>query len=94
MFLVYYLLNLVDLAASDRMEDSGVSGAALTETNNIKKTLSALSTLMIGLKTNPQSASFRSSALRSILKDNLSKIVVHVIVTKQNRGERCEGGFN
>ena len=74
-------LNLIDLAGSGRMEDFGVSGAALTETTNINKSLSALSTLLIGLQHNPQCASFRSSALTSLLKDSLSKIVVHFLST-------------
>lgn len=46
MFLFAGMLNLIDLAGSERLARSGVTGDRLKETQNINKSLSALGTLI------------------------------------------------
>jgi len=64
-------LNLVDLAGSERPKKSGVEGQALTEAQNINKSLSALGDVMAALQKKEAHVPFRNSKLTHLLSDSL-----------------------
>jgi len=65
------VLNLIDLAGSERIAKSGVNGSAeaggsdklLKETQHINKSLSALSTVIVAMRGNKSHIPFRDSKL-------------------------------
>jgi len=65
-------LNLCDLAGSERVDRSGVTGVALTEAKNINKSLSALAGVFESLSKNQGHIPFRDSTLTYLLEPALS----------------------
>ena len=63
-------LNFVDLAGSENMKQSGVSGQRLAETGSINQSLSALS-LVIHQLSKGEKANYRNSKLTRILQNAL-----------------------
>lgn len=85
-------LNLIDLAGSERLDQSGATGARLKETQAINKSLSALGDVIHALNANYSHVPFRSSKLTQILQDSLSKksktlMVVNVSPSLANLSE-------
>ena len=64
-------LVLIDLAGSERVKKSGVTGAAFDEARNINKSLSALGNVINSLQTKQQHIPFRDSQLTYLLYDCL-----------------------
>ena len=64
-------LNLVDLAGSERVKKSEVSGQAMTEAQNINKSLSAIGDVMAALQEKSKHVPFRNSKLTHLLADSL-----------------------
>ena len=64
-------LVLIDLAGSERVKRSGVTGAALDEARNINKSLSALGNVFSALQTKQRHIPFRDSTLTYLLNDCL-----------------------
>ena len=64
-------LNLVDLAGSERVKKSEVSGQAMTEAQNINKSLSAIGDVMAALQEKSKHIPFRNSKLTHLLADSL-----------------------
>lgn len=65
-------LNLCDLAGSERVNRSGVTGVALTEAKNINKSLSSLAGVFESLSKNQGFVPFRDSTLTFLLEPALS----------------------
>jgi kinesin family protein C1 len=66
------LLNLIDLAGSERLKVSGSTGARLKETQNINKSLSCLGEDVIAALTNKeQHLPYRRSALTYLFQNCL-----------------------
>jgi len=65
-------LNLCDLAGSERVDRSGVTGTALVEAKNINKSLSALAHVFESLSKNQAHVPFRDSTLTYLLEPALS----------------------
>ena len=65
-------LNLVDLAGSERLDKSHSTGEAMEEAKFINRSLSALSSVFLNIRTNNH-VNFRDSKLTLLLKDCLSK---------------------
>eukprot|EP01080_Neovahlkampfia_damariscottae_P008011 gene8011-12476_t len=61
-------LNLIDLAGSERIKNSKVTGAKMKETQAINTSLSALGKVMTGLRSKQDHVPFRDSTLTKILK--------------------------
>jgi kinesin family protein C2/C3 len=66
-------LNLVDLAGSERISKSGATGQALTEAQNINKSLSALGDVIAARGAGQGHVPFRNSTLTHLLQESLSK---------------------
>jgi kinesin family protein C1 len=65
-------LNLVDLAGSERVKESGVQGKAMTEAQNINKSLSALGDVISSMSTKAKHVPYRNSKLTHMLANALS----------------------
>jgi kinesin family protein C1 len=78
-------LNLVDLAGSERYE-AGKHDKQREEGTSIRKSLGALSTVLVQLRQNPKNAVYRSSKLTRLLKNDLSagsKVLVMINVAPE-----------
>ena len=64
-------LNLIDLAGSERINKSGVTGDQLKEALNINKSLSALGDVIAALSKKSKHIPFRNSTLTHMLQDSL-----------------------
>ena len=65
-------LHICDLAGSERVDKSGVSGSALTETKFINKSLSVLSNVIERLQNGDTNVPYRDSKLTFLLRNSLS----------------------
>jgi hypothetical protein len=64
-------VNVIDLAGSERVKKSGVSGTGLTEAININKSLSCLSLVLYKLEKKQAHIPFRDSTLTKILMNSM-----------------------
>lgn len=65
------LLNLIDLAGSERLTQSKAEGERLRETRHINKSLSALGDVIAALANREKHVPFRNSKLTHLLQDSL-----------------------
>lgn len=65
------LLNLIDLAGSERLGHSKAEGDRLRETKNINRSLSALGDVIAALGNKDKHVPFRNSKLTHVLQDSL-----------------------
>lgn len=65
-------LDLIDLAGSERVKKSGVSGGSMVEAIEINKSLSALGHVVYALSTGARFVNYRSSVLTWYLRDSLN----------------------
>lgn len=72
----YGRLNLIDLAGSERLSQSGSTGDRLTETISINKSLSCLQSVIHALVTNKKGGyvRYRDSKLTYLLQNSLGKV--------------------
>lgn len=81
-------VNVIDLAGSERIKKSGVSGTGLTEAININKSLSCLSLVLYKLEKKQAHIPFRNSVLTKILMNSMkSQILVIACVNCDNSEE-------
>jgi len=64
-------INLIDLAGSENVNKSGVSGQGMKEAQNINKSLSALGDVIQALVAKTPHVPYRNSKLTMMLKDSL-----------------------
>lgn len=81
-------VNVIDLAGSERVKKSGVSGTGLTEAININKSLSCLSLVLYKLEKKQAHIPFRDSTLTKILMNSMkSQIYVIACINCDNYEE-------
>ena len=68
----YGKLSLIDLAGSERISKSGVTGQAMKEAQCINKSLSALGNTISALSSGAKYVPYRDSKLTYLLMDSLS----------------------
>merc|ERR1712176_1023233 len=64
-------MNLIDLAGSENVNKSGVTGQGMKEAQNINKSLAALGDVIQALVTKSPHTLYRNSKLTMMLKDSL-----------------------
>merc|ERR1711904_589406 len=64
-------MNLIDLAGSENVNKSGVTGQGMREAQNINKSLSALGDVIQSLVAKSAHTPYRNSKLTMMLKDSL-----------------------
>ena len=67
----YSTLTLIDLAGSEKVEDSGVKGDAFNETKNINTSLTKLKNVLNAIRGKKKHIPFRDSTLTKLLTDKL-----------------------